>query len=710
MDVYNLIATDLQIKPSQVKQTINLLQQGNTIPFISRYRKEATGELNELQIEEIKQQNEKYIQLSKRKEYIINTLSSLGKLTEELSLRINKCFNLTELEDIYLPYKQKKVTRAEIARKKGLLKLSQIILAQNVGNLSNIANQFINKDVNNIEDALKGARDIIAEQVNEDEKVRKIVRQQFSKSATIISKVIKGKEDEGIKYSDYFSFCEPLKNISSHRLLAIRRGEKEGILRVTITPDEEYCQRQIQREFIKSNNDCSTQIKLAIEDSFKRLLKPAIENEFSQLSKDTADKTAIKIFVKNLQQLLLAPPLGQKNILGIDPGFRTGCKTVCISSEGSFEHYTTIYPHAPHNKMEEAKKTIVSLVKDYKIQAIAIGNGTAGKETENFIKSLSLPSEIDVYSVSEDGASIYSASKIAREEFPDFDVTVRGAISIARRLQDPLAELVKIEPKSIGVGQYQHDVDQTLLKESLNQTVENCVNNVGVNLNTASKHILTYISGLGPTLAQNIIDYRHENGPFKSRKDLKKVARMGEKTFEQCAGFLRIPNSKNALDNSGIHPESYSVVEKMAKDLNCTTSDLINSKEVRDKIDINKYVTSQIGIPTLTDIMKELDKPGRDPRLQRRKSNSNNNINSISEIKEGMTLFGIVDNITDFGCFVNLGIKEKGLVHISQMAETYVKEPHQIVSINQEISVKVMSIDLERKRIQLTMKGINQKK
>ncbi len=707
MDVYKIIASELNLTPIQVKNSITLLDEGATIPFISRYRKEKTGNLNEIQIEEIKSLNDKYILLQKRKEAIITSISGQEKLTAELKSRIDNCFSITELEDIYLPYKPKRVTRAEVARKNGLAPLATAILLQNDSRLNDTAHKFINKDVESAEDALKGARDIIAEQVSENEKARNIVRRSFVREGVITAKVVKGKEEEAYKYRDYFDFSENLSRCSSHRLLAIRRGEKEGFLKVSISCDEDNAMMPIERLYIKSNNQCAQHIKEAIKDSYKRLLKPGIETEFASSSKQDADITAIRIFAKNLQQLLLAPPLGQKIILGIDPGFRTGCKVVCISSEGDFIENRTIYPHPPQENVNEAASIIKELCIKYSVQAIVIGNGTAGKETEHFIKSLGLNNSIEVYSVSEDGASVYSASKTAREEFPDFDVTVRGAISIARRVQDPLAELVKIDPKSIGVGQYQHDVDQTLLKKSLDQTVENCVNAVGVNLNTASKHILTYVSGLGETLAQNIVNYRSENGSFKSRKEIMKVARMGAKTFEQCAGFLRISDSKNPLDNSGIHPESYYIVEKMAADLNCSVKELMEKKELISKIDINRYIDQQTGVPTLQDIIAELEKPGRDPRMQRRMSSIENNIKTIDEVRAGMILTGIITNITDFGCFVDLGIKEKGLVHISQITDRFIKDPHAVVSINQEVKVKVMSVDSERKRIQLTMKDIN---
>ena len=562
-------------------------------------------------------------------------------------------------------------------------------------------------DVKDEEDALKGARDIIAEQVSEDERARNQLRNQFSRQAVITSKVVKGKEEEAAKYRDYFDFSEPLKRCSSHRLLAIRRGESEGLLKVSISPDDEECAGRLEQMYVRGNNECSRQVGEAVRDAYKRLLKPSIETEFSALSKEKADEEAIRVFAGNLRQLLLAPPLGQKRVMGIDPGFRTGCKVVCLDAQGTLLHNEAIYPHPPKSEYAQAARKIVKLVEQYKIEAIAIGNGTASRETEQFVTSQRYDREVQVFVVSEDGASIYSASKTAREEFPDYDVTVRGAVSIGRRLMDPLAELVKIDAKSIGVGQYQHDVDQTKLKASLDQTVESCVNLVGVNVNTASKHLLTYVSGLGPTLAQNIVDYRTENGPFESRRQLLKVPRMGAKAYEQCAGFLRIPQAKNPLDNSAVHPESYPIVEQMAKDLNCTVADLIKNKELRSKIDLKKYVTDTVGLPTLTDILQELDKPGRDPRQKIQVFEFDKNVRTLDDLQEGMELPGIVTNITNFGCFVDIGIKENGLVHVSQLADRFVSNPADVVRIHQHVRVKVMSIDHERKRIQLTMKGLN---
>lgn len=666
MELFNkMIAAALKVSVHQVDNTLSLLGGGATIPFISRYRKEATGGLDEVQIGEIKDRNDKLCELAKRKETILSTIEEQGKLTEELRKRIEQSWDATEVEDIYLPYKPKRKTRAEAARQKGLEPLATLLLLQRENHLDSRLPAFVKGDV-------------------------------------------KDEEEEAAKYRDYFDFSEPLKRCSSHRLLAIRRGESEGLLKVSISPDNEECAGRLEQMYVRGNNECSRQVGEAVRDAYKRLLKPSIETEFSALSKEKADEEAIRVFAGNLRQLLLAPPLGQKRVMGVDPGYRTGCKIVCLDAQGSLLHNETIYPHPPKNEYSQAARSIVKLVEQYQIEAIAIGNGTASRETEQFITSQRYDRELQVFVVSEDGASIYSASKTARDEFPEYDVTVRGAVSIGRRLMDPLAELVKIDAKSIGVGQYQHDVDQTLLKKSLDQTVESCVNLVGVNLNTASRHLLTYISGLGPALAQNIVDYRTENGPFSSRKELLKVPRMGAKAFEQCAGFLRIPQAKNPLDNSAVHPESYPIVEQIAKDLNCTVDELIKSKELRSRIDIKKYVTPTVGLPTLTDIMQELDKPGRDPRQQIQVFEFDKNVKTIEDLTEGMELPGIVNNITNFGCFVDIGIKEKGLVHVSQLADKFVSDPTTVVSIHQHVRVKVMSIDLERKRIQLTMKGLNQ--
>lgn len=705
-----MIATALKLPVHRVENTLKLLQGGATIPFISRYRKEATGGLDEVQIGDIHTRYEKLCELAKRKETVLSTIEEQGKLTDTLRERISNCWDATELEDIYLPFKPKRKTRAEAARQKGLEPLAMLLLMQRENNLSARVRQFVKGDVKDEEDALKGARDIIAEQVNEDERARNLIRNQFNRQAMITSKVVKGKEKEeaALKYRDYFDFSEPLKKCTSHRLLAIRRGEAEGILKVSITPDDESaCTERLERQYVHGNGECSAQVAEAVNDAYKRLLKPAIETEFSALNKEKADEEAIRVFAENLRQLLLAPPLGQKRTMGIDPGYRTGCKVVCLDAQGTLLHNEAIYPHPPKSETALAGRKLVKLVEQYKIEAIAIGNGTASRETERFVASQRYDREVQVFVVSEDGASIYSASKIARDEFPEYDVTVRGAVSIGRRLMDPLAELVKIDAKSIGVGQYQHDVDQSKLKASLDQTVESCVNLVGVNVNTASKHLLTYVSGLGPTLAQNIVDYRTENGAFHSRKELLKVPRMGAKAFEQCAGFLRIPQADNPLDNSAVHPESYAIVEKMAKDLKCSVADLIKNKELRSQIDIKNYVTDTVGLPTLTDILQELDKPGRDPRQKIQVFEFDKNVQTIDDLREGMELPGIINNITNFGCFVDIGVKENGLVHISQLADKFVSDPTTVVSMHQHVRVRVLSIDHERKRIQLTMKGLN---
>ena len=704
MEIFNkMIASALNIADYQVKHTLSLLQGGATIPFISRYRKEATNGLNEVQISEIKEHYEKLCETAKRKETILKTIEEQGKLTSNLKERIESSWNSTELEDIYLPYKPKRKTRAEVARQKGLEPLATLLMTQKENNLHTRIRSFIKGDLKDEDDALKGARDIIAEQVSEDERSRNQLRNLFTHQAIITSKVIKGKEEEASKYKDYFDFSEPLKRCSSHRLLAIRRGETEGLLKVSISTTDEECIERLEKIYLRGKNECSLQVKEAIIDAYKRLLKPSIETEFAIQSKEKADEAAIRVFAENLRQLLLAPPLGQKRVMGIDPGYRTGCKVVCLDAQGNLLHNETIYPHSPKNEHSISSRKLTKLVEQYQIEAIAIGNGTASRETESFVTNQRYDRKLQVFVVSEDGASIYSASKIAREEFPDYDVTVRGAVSIGRRLMDPLAELVKIDPKSIGVGQYQHDVNQTALKKSLDTVVESCVNTVGVNLNTASRHLLTYISGLGPALAQNIVDYRTENGAFSTRKDLMKVPRMGAKAFEQCAGFLRIPNSKNPLDNSAVHPESYSVVEHIAKDMNCSVEDLIKNKELRNKVDIKKYVSDKVGLPTLTDIMAELEKPGRDPRQSIKVFEFDKNVKTIDDLKIGMTLPGIVTNITNFGCFVDIGIKENGLVHVSQLSREFISDPTKIVNIHQHVDVKVIDIDRERKRISLSM-------
>ena len=702
----DLIAKALQLPLPQVRNTIGLLESGATIPFISRYRKERTGGLNEVQITDVKNWLDKLTELKARKDTILNALEKQEKLTPELKARIESSWDSNEIEDIYLPYKPKRVTRAEMARKKGLEPLAKLIAAQKEPFLSGRVPAFVQGEVKDEEEALSGARDIIAEWVNENERTRNQVRFAF-RQAVISAKVIKGKEEEGAKYRNYFQFEEKLSRCQSHRLLAVRRGEEEGFLRVSIAPaDDDACLEALYRQYKRNNGACWEQFQLAIDDAYKRLLKPSIESEFAKSSKLKADEEAIRVFADNLRQLLLAPPLGQKRVLGIDPGYRTGCKVVCLDAQGNLLHNETIYPHPPKNERKKAEIKIQHLVEAYNIDAISIGNGTASRETEEFITNIRYTKPVKVFVVSEDGASVYSASAVARAEFPEYDVTVRGAVSIGRRLMDPLAELVKIDPKSIGVGQYQHAVDQALLKKSLDQTVESCVNLVGVNVNTASKELLTYISGLGPVLAQNIVQYRAENGPFDSRKDLKKVPRLGEKAFEQCAGFLRIPNGSNPLDNSAVHPESYPVVEKMAADLHCTVGELMKRKELKQQIRLEQYQTDQIGMPTLQDIMKELDKPGRDPRSEIQEFSFNPDIHTIDDLQEGMILPGIVTNITNFGCFVDVGIKENGLVHISELADRFVSNPADVVSIHQHVQVRVLSIDTTRKRVQLSMKGI----
>ncbi len=704
--INTLISKSLNIAGRSVDAAVKLLNEGATIPFISRYRKEATGGLDEVQISKIKNELDKYTELVKRKEFILKSISEQEKLTPELEKAIEDCWDSTQLEDIYLPYKPKRQTRAEIARKRGLEPLATWIMMQLDENVGDKANGYINDEVLETEDAIKGAKDIIAEWVNESADARQITRRFFDREGTISSKVIKGKEKEGEKYSDYFDFSALLSKCPSHRILAIRRGESEGFLRVSISPDDDNCLDRLVPHFAKNNTEAADLVEEAVEDSYKRLLKPSIETEYANLSKQMADEAAIEIFAENLRQLLLAPPLGQQRILAIDPGYRTGCKVVCLDEQGNLLHNETIYPHPPQKEFSKAASKVVKLVSAYKIDAIAIGNGTASRETERFISNLRYEKEVKVFVVSESGASIYSASKVAREEFPDYDVTVRGAVSIGRRLGDPLAELVKIDAKSIGVGQYQHDVDQTMLKKTLDQTVESCVNQVGVNLNTASKHLLMYISGLGESLAQNIVNYRTENGAFVSRNQLRKVPRLGPKAFEQCAGFLRIPGAKNPLDNSAVHPESYGVVERIAKDLKCSVAELVSNKELIETIDINQYKTETIGLETLGDIVEELEKPGRDPRTKVQLLEFDPDVRTIDDVKEGMILPGIVTNITNFGCFVDFGIKENGLVHISELANRFVSNPTDVVSLHQHVKVKVISVDYDRKRIQLSMKDI----
>lgn len=698
-----IISKNLNIQERQVANTLKLLAEGATVPFISRYRKEMTGSLDEVSIQAIQEQFEKLTELQKRKESVLKSIDEQGKLTDEIKKRVEAAWSMTEVEDIYLPFKPKRRTRAEVAREKGLEPLAKILMRQVDNDLEAKALPFVKGSVNDADEALKGAKDIIAEWVSENEVARDRVRKCFGRDAVIVSKVVKGKEKEAEKYRDYFDMEEPLRKCSSHRLLAMRRGEAEGFLRVSISPDEEVVLDRLVPLFVKGRTVASDFVSDAVEDSYKRLIKLSIETEFSGLSKEKADDEAIRVFSENLRQLLLAAPLGQKNVLALDPGFRTGCKLVCLDSQGNLVHNEAIYPHPPQSDAVKAAARVRQLVKDFKIEAISIGNGTASRETEQFVKGLGLK-DVQVFVVSENGASIYSASAVAREEFPDHDVTVRGAVSIGRRLMDPLAELVKIDPKSIGVGQYQHDVDQSKLKRSLDQTVVNSVNLVGVNLNTASKHLLTYISGLGPQLAKNIVEYRQQNGAFKSRKELKKVPRLGDKAFEQCAGFLRIPGAKNPLDNSAVHPESYEIVEKMAKDMNCTVSELIENKSIKKGLNLQAYVTDKVGLPTLKDIMDELEKPGRDVRQALKSFEFDPTVRSLEDVREGMVLPGIVTNVTNFGVFVDVGIKENGLVHVSQIADKFVSNPADVVALHQQVEVRVLGVDYERKRLQLSMK------
>lgn len=704
----NIIAKKLNLNGRYVENTLQLLEEGCTIPFISRYRKERTGNMDEVQIAAISEANDKLKDIDKRKETVVKTITEQGKMTDELQRRIEDCWDANELEDIYMPFKPKRRTKAQMARELGLEPLSVILMMQRESNPEVAAKRFVKEGVKDVAAAIKGAQDIIAETVSEDERSRQQVRSAFRREAIISSKVVKAKADteEAAKFSDYFDFSEPLKRCSSHRLLAMRRGENEGILRISISADDEGCIDKVKRFFVRGYGKCSSLVGEAVEDSYKRLLKPAIETEFANLSKEKADEEAINVFTENLRQLLLSAPLGQKRVMGVDPGFRTGCKVVCLDEQGNLLHHEAIFPHPPVNKPQQAAQQVEKMVERFNIEAIAIGNGTASRETTAFIKSLHFNHDVKQFVVSEDGASVYSASKTAREEFPDEDVTVRGAVSIGRRLMDPLAELVKIDPKSIGVGQYQHDVDQTKLKKSLDLTVESCVNTVGVNLNTASQHLLTYVSGLGPTLAKNIVEYRKENGAFTSRAQLKKVSRLGPSAFEQCAGFLRIPGAKNPLDNSAVHPESYKIVEQMAKDCHCTVSDLIKDKKKRESIDIKRYITDTIGIPTLTDIIKELEKPGRDPREQIEAFEFDKNVTTVDDLIEGMILPGIITNITNFGAFVDVGVHQDGLVHISQLADRYVSDPTQVVKLHQHVKVRVVEVDRKRNRISLSMKGI----
>ncbi|MDP4239183.1 MAG: Tex family protein [Bacteroidota bacterium] len=699
----SLIASALQLSEKQIRNAIQLFNEGATIPFISRYRKEMTDGMDEVQLGDTKEQYDKLCELAKRKIAVLKSIEEQNKLTDELKARIDNCWNIIELEDIYLPYKPKRRTRAEIARERGLEPLAKMLMKQQSTDVERMALSFVKGDISGVDEALKGARDIMAEWINESEAARNAIRNIFAREAIISSKVIKGKDEEAQKYLDYFDMNEKLSRCSSHRLLAMRRGEAEGFLRVGISPEDDRCLEKLDRIFVKGETESSQQVAESVTDAYKRLLKPSIETEFAAESKAKADTEAIRVFAENLRQLLLAPPLGQKRVLGIDPGFRTGCKVVCLDAQGNLLHNETIYPHPPVNETSQAMRKVQKMVEAYDIQAIAIGNGTAGRETEQFIQNTRFDREVKLFVVSENGASIYSASKIARDEFPDYDVTVRGAVSIGRRLMDPLAELVKIDPKSIGVGQYQHDVDQTQLKKALDQTVANAVNKVGVNLNTASKHLLTYISGLGPQLAQNIVDYRSENGAFKSRKQLMKVSKMGAKTFEQCAGFLRIPDGDLILDNSAVHPESYGIVEAMARDLKVDVMELIQNKELRKSIELQKYISPTVGLPTLKDILQELEKPGRDPRSEIKVFEFDANVKTITDLRIGMELPGIVTNITNFGAFVDIGIKENGLVHVSQMADRYISNPAEVVSVHQHVKVRILEVDIERKRVQLKL-------
>ncbi len=703
-----MIGKALGLSERSAINTLQLIDEGCTIPFISRYRKERTGNLDEVQITAISDAYDKLKEISKRKDTVVKTITEQGKMTDDLQRRIDACWDANELEDIYMPFKPKRRTKAQVAREQGLEPLSLILMMQRERNIEAAAQRFVKEGVKDVAAAIKGAQDIVAEMVSEDERSRQQVRSSFRREAIITSKVVKAKADseEAAKYSDYFDFSEPLRRCSSHRLLAMRRGENEGILRISISADDEVCLDKLKRQFVHGFGPCQALVGEAVEDAYKRLLKPSIETEFANMSKEKADDEAIGVFAENLRQLLLSAPLGQKRVMGIDPGFRTGCKVVCLDAQGNLLHHEAIFPHPPVNKTSVAAHQVEQMVEKYNIEAIAIGNGTASRETAQFVKQLQLGHDVKQFVVSEDGASVYSASKTARDEFPDEDVTVRGAVSIGRRLMDPLAELVKIDPKSIGVGQYQHDVDQSKLKKSLDQTVESCVNLVGVNLNTASQHLLTYVSGLGPTLAKNIVDYRKANGAFASRAQLKKVARLGPSAFEQCAGFLRIPGARNPLDNSAVHPESYHIVEQMAKDNHCTVAQLIGDAAKRKAVDIKKYVTDTVGMPTLTDIMAELEKPGRDPREQIEEFEFDKNVTSVDDLVAGMVLPGIVTNITNFGAFVDVGVHQDGLVHVSQLADRYVADPTQVVKLYQHVKVRVVEVDRKRNRISLSMKKL----
>lgn len=704
---YNkIIASELGVREQQVEATVALLDEGATIPFISRYRKEVTGTLDEVQVATIRDRITQLRELDKRREAILKSLEEMGKLSDELKEKINAADSLTVLEDLYLPYRPKRKTKASVAKEKGLEPLALEIFEQENKNPIVLAEKFIDaeKGVNTIEEALQGARDIIAEKISEDAEARAKVREIFLTKGLFRSKVIKGKEVEGIKYKDYYEWSESVKDAPSHRILALRRGEKELFLSLEISPDEEETIEILNRMFVKSNNACADEVRAALKDGYKRLLAPSIETETRVFTKAKADEEAIKVFAENARQLLLSAPLGQKRTLAIDPGFRTGCKVVCLDEQGKLLENTTIYPHEPQKKLLEAQAIIKQLVDKYNIESIAIGNGTAGRETEAIIRAMNLPNVL-VVMVNESGASIYSASDVAREEFPDYDITVRGAVSIGRRLMDPLAELVKIDPKSIGVGQYQHDVDQNKLQKSLDDVVSSSVNAVGVELNTASKQLLSYVSGLGAVLAQNIIDYRNTNGAFKSRSELKKVARLGDKAFEQAAGFLRIRGAVNPLDASAVHPERYSLVEQMAKDLQCSLTDLMSSDELRKKLDLNKYVSDEVGLPTLKDIMSELSKPGRDPREQFEIIQFTDGVNSIEDLRVGMQLTGIVTNLTKFGAFVDIGVHQDGLVHVSHISNTFIDDPAKVLKVQQKVKVSVLEVDVARKRISLSMKS-----
>ena len=708
MTPIQLIAQRLNLREKQVEQTIALLDEGATIPFISRYRKEATGGLDEVAVAAVAEQHRQLDELEHRKAFVLETIEAQGALTDELRARITACWDATEIEDIYLPFKPKRRTRAQMAREKGLEPLAQRLLLRPNSDPEQEAEGFLTDEVGTVEEALQGARDIIAEQISEDEHSRQTLRRIYSREAVITSKAVKGKSEtpEAAKYRDYFEWSEPLKRCTSHRLLAMRRGESEGVLRVTITPaDDERATEQVARRYVKSGTRAAEQVEMAAGDAYKRLLRPSIETEFAASSKEQADEEAIRVFATNLKQLLLAAPLGQRRIMGIDPGFRTGCKVVCLDAQGALLHNETIYPHPPKNETVRSEQTLRRLLKDYAVEAVAIGNGTAGRETEEFVRSLHVEG-VEIFLVSEDGASVYSASTTAREEFPDYDVTVRGAVSIGRRLADPLAELVKIDPKAIGVGQYQHDVDAGALKRSLDQTVESCVNAVGVNLNTASAHLLTYVSGLGAALAKKIVEYRTAHGPFGSRRELLKVPRLGAKAFEQCAGFLRIVDGKNPLDNTAVHPERYDIVQHMAADAGLDVPALIADAEARKRLDLKRYCTADVGLPTLTDILAELDKPGRDPRGKAEVFSFEEGIHSIDDLEIGMILPGVVTNVTNFGAFVDLGIKVKGLVHVSQLADRFVRDPNEVVHVQQQVRVRVLEIDEARGRIALSMKSV----